>query len=117
MLTTRRHHLSTSRRPVDVTTGQVVVRVSTPLDDAAAAHLAGCLRRRVRRGEVVLARLEGCDFVNARGFRALVRLQGEVEDAGGRLLVLDPPRSLRLVCRSFPGRLELVPATSPGAAA
>jgi anti-anti-sigma regulatory factor len=96
---------------VAVATGPVV-HVVGPLDQLTVGQLHGCLRRgrRPRAGDVVLVRLDRCDFVDARGFRGLVRLKDEVLLAGGRLLVVDPPRSLQIACEVYPGRLDLVPA-------
>lgn len=88
-----------------------VIRVRVELDDVTAVQLDRCLDpgRRWRPDQVVVVHLRECGFVNLRGFRALLRLQEEIALNGGRLLVVDPPGSLRSIGRAFPGRLDLVP--------
>lgn len=88
-----------------------VIRVRVALDEVTAGQLDGCLdhERRWRPHQVVVVHLGECEFVDVRGFRALLRLQDQVVVRGGRLLAVDPPWSLRLICRVFPGRLDLVP--------
>ena len=96
--------------------GHVVFHIGEPLDDVGAHQLDGVLgRHRLRPHQVVVVHLAGCEFVNLRGFRALLRFDAEVARSAGLLLVLDPPRSLQLICRSVPGRLTL--ASDPRGAA
>lgn len=92
--------------------GQVVLRVRGALDDVGAARLVDHVRSAhgVPLHQVVVVHLEACDFVNARGLRALLLLHDHVALHSGRLLVLDPPRTLRIMCRAAPCPLVLVPA-------
>lgn len=90
---------------------QVVIRVHGDLDDTGAARFAdhvraGCV---LQPHQVVVVHLADCGFVDVRGLRALLVLQDDVARHAGRLLVLDPPRTLRIMCRAVPGRLVLVP--------
>ncbi|MEI4272944.1 hypothetical protein TEK04_14545 [Klenkia sp. LSe6-5] len=101
---------------VVVEDGQLVVRVRGALDDLGAAQLTEHVHggRGLRLHQVVVVHLGGCDFVNARGFRALLLVQDQVVLHAGRLLVLDPPRTLRVLCATLPGRLTLVPDGGAG---
>lgn len=105
-------HLLPGRREQAAVDGVRVVRVVGPLDSQSAPGLSACLDQGRHRVEAtVRVELGGCDFVDARGFRALLRLQEEVRRRAGRMLVVDPPHTLRTICRAAPGRLDLAPGT------
>ena len=81
----------------DAADGTTQLVLSGELDLTGAEFLADALEGAERGGAVVVVDLRGLEFMDSSGLHALLLAHARMEEAGGRLVLVQGPRAVRRV--------------------